>query len=171
MDGTLAFIFVVAGLSDMAFNDCATGCLQQKPADARLGIQAADVIFQEEAISQELYIGYDTDRSYGPFQPTFGISGTADGDMWMGAGAKWTSENISAGPFFVEASLMPGIYAQEDGPDLGGALQFRSAVGAGYEFENGATLAVLFAHRSNADTQNVNPGLETLSLRYAFSLN
>ena len=59
----------------------------------------------------------------------------------MGAGAKWTSENISAGPFFVEASLMPGIYAQEDGPDLGGALQFRSAVGAGYEFDNGATLA------------------------------
>ncbi|MFT6075310.1 MAG: hypothetical protein ACJAZ1_002238 [Yoonia sp.] len=24
---------------------------------------------------------------------------------------------------------MPGIYAQGDGPDLGGALQFRSAVG------------------------------------------
>lgn len=87
------------------------------------------MIYEEETISQELYIGFDSGRSYGPFQPTFGISGTADGDMWMGAGAKWTSKNIGLGPFFVEASLMPGIYAQGDGPDLGGALQFRSAVG------------------------------------------
>ena len=171
MDGTLAVIFIIAGLSDMVVNDCPTGCLAQSAADARLSIQAADVIFQEETISQELYIGYDSGRSYGPFQPTFGISGTTDGDMWMGAGAKWTSKNLTAGPFFVEASLMPGIYAQDDGPDLGGALQFRSALGAGYEFDNGATLAVLFSHRSNADTQDTNPGLETLSLRYAFALN
>ncbi len=171
MDGTLAVIFIVAGLSDMVVNDCPTGCLAQSAAEARLGIQAADVIFHEETISQELYIGYDSGRSYGPFQPTFGISGTTDGDMWMGAGAKWTSRNISAGPFFVEASLMPGIYAQGDGPDLGGALQFRSALGAGYEFDNGATLALLFSHRSNAELQDTNPGLETLSLRYAFALN
>jgi lipid A 3-O-deacylase len=155
----------------MFVNDCPTGCLEQSPTDARLSIQAADVIFQEETISQELYIGYESGRSYGPFQPTFGISGTTDRDMWMGAGAKWTSKNLSVGPFFVEASLMPGVYAQGEGPDLGGALQFRSAVGAGYEFDNGATLSVLFSHRSNADTQNVNPGLETLSLRYAFALN
>jgi hypothetical protein len=171
MDGTLAVIFIVAGLSDMVVNYCPTGCLEQSTADARLSIQAAEVIFQEETIDQELYIGYDSGRSYGPFQPTFGISGTTDGDMWMGAGAKWTSKNIGTGPFFVEASLMPGIYSQGDGPDLGGALQFRSAVGAGYEFDNGATLALMFAHRSNADTQEVNPGLETLSLRYALPLN
>jgi len=171
MDGTLAVLFIVAGLSDMALNDCPTQCLQQSTAPSQFTIQAADVIFQENTISQEIYVGYDSGQSYGPFATTFGASSTTDGDLWIGVGAKWTSKDIIASPFFVELSLMPGIFAQGDGPDIGGALQFRSALGAGYEFENGATLAVLFDHRSNADAQNLNPGLETLGIRYAFALD
>ncbi|MDE0984033.1 MAG: acyloxyacyl hydrolase [Yoonia sp.] len=49
-------------------------------------------------------------------------------------GAKWTTQSLSNSPFFIEASLMPGYYAQGDGPDLGGSLQFRSSLGAGYAF-------------------------------------
>ena len=171
MDGTFAVLFIVAGLSDMAINDCPTGCLQQSSAPPQFNIQAADVIFQENSIGQEVYVGYDTGQSYGPFATTYGASSTADGDLWIGVGAKWTSKNIISSPFFVELSLMPGLYAQGDGPDIGGALQFRSALGAGYEFNNGATLSVLFDHRSNADTQDLNPGLETLGIRYAFTMN
>lgn len=171
MVGTLAVIFIVAGLSDMVVNSCSTSCLQQSTAPARLSFQASEVILQEDNISQEVYLGYDTGQYYGPFQTAFGASSTSDGDVWIGAGAKWTSKNLSSGPFFIESSLMPGLYYQGEGPDLGGALQFRSTLGAGYEFNNGATLAVLLDHRSNADTQNINPGLETLGIRYAFSFN
>jgi len=171
MDGTLAVLFIVAGLSDMAINYCPTGCLRQSSALSQFSIQAADLIFQENSIGDEIYIGYDTGQSYGPFATTIGASSTADGDLWIGMGGKWTSRDIISGPFFLELSLMPGLYAQGGGPDIGGALQFRSALGAGYEFDNGATLAVLFDHRSNADIQDRNPGLETLGIRYAFALN
>lgn len=171
MDGTLAIIFIVAGLTDMGFNDCPDQCLRQTPATERFNLQAGQVIFQEDTIGEEIYAAYDLGTYYGPFQPTVGISGTMDGDYWVGAGAKWTSKNISPGPFFFEASLMPGLYAQGDGPDIGGALQFRSALGMGYQFDNGGTLSVLFDHRSNADTQEENPGLETLAVRYAIALN
>jgi hypothetical protein len=171
MDGTLAVLFIVAGLTDMGVNHCPTGCLQQSEAAPRFNIQAADVIFQEDRIGQEIYVGYDSGQSYGPFAMTYGASSTADGDLWIGVGAKWTSKKLTPGPFFVELSLIPGLYAQGDGPDIGGALQFRSALGAGYEFANGDTLAVLFDHRSNADIESTNPGLETFGIRYAFAIN
>jgi len=171
MDGTLAVIFLVLGLGDMAVNDCPTGCLEQRSAPARWNIQAGSVIFQEETIGEEIAFGYDPGKSYGPFQITYGASATGDGDLWIGVGAKWTSHDVIDSPFFIEASLLPGLYARGAGPDIGGALQFRSALGAGYEFANGGTLSVHYDHRSNGDTQDVNPGLETLGIRYAVSLN
>lgn len=172
MDGTLALIFLLTSLTDMGINDCQTGgCLQQNDATARVSLQGAQVEFQEEHISEEFYIGYDMDRSYGPFQPTFGASVTGDNAVWVGAGVKWTSRNISDGPFFFETSLMPGFYDKGDGPDIGGSLHFRSAVGGGYTFDNGATISVMYDHRSNGDTKDLNPGLETLAIRYAFALN
>ena len=63
---------------------------------------------------------------------------------------------------------MPGYYAQGDGPDIGGSLQFRSSLGMGFAFDNGVTVLASYDHRSNADTQDVNPGLETIALRVAF---
>jgi hypothetical protein len=63
---------------------------------------------------------------------------------------------------------MPGFYDQGDGPDIGGALQVRSSLGAGYEFANGVTVLASYAHGLNADTQDLNPGLETIALRVAF---
>ncbi|PUB12737.1 acyloxyacyl hydrolase [Yoonia sediminilitoris] len=170
MDGTLAVIWLLTSLTDMGFNDCPTGCLREKAQTQRLSFSAADVQFQDESISEELYIGLDANRSFGPFQPTMGGSVTNDGDLWFGAGAKWTSQQVFDVPLFVETSLMPGVYKSGDGPDIGGALQFRSAFGVGYSFDSGATLTVLYDHRSNADSQPLNPGLETLSIRYAISL-
>lgn len=167
MDGTLALIWLITSLGDMAINDCPDGCLIKRPATARLSYQIADVQFNEESIATEAYFGYDSHRRKGPAQPTYGLSITTDQSVWFGVGWKWTSGNVFDGPLFVETSLMPGIYWQNDGPDLGGHLQFRSAFGVGYEFDNGSTLTVSYDHRSNADTQPINPGLETLSIRYA----
>ncbi|MEJ6398934.1 acyloxyacyl hydrolase [Yoonia sp. 208BN28-4] len=170
MDGTLAVIFALTSLADMALNDCPTGCLVEGRTVQRLSFQTGATEFQEDFIGTEIYAGYDMGRTYGPFQPTMAISVTDTGDTWLGVGAKWTSNDIlTAGPLFVETSLMPGIYFAGDGPDIGGAMQFRSAFGIGYALGNGATVSVLYDHRSNADTQNLNPGLETLSIRYAIA--
>lgn len=168
MDGTLAVLFLAASLTDMALNDCPTGCLAEGEATSRLSFQAAKVEFQGDLIGEEFYVGYDFGTTYGPFQPTIGASVTDAGAIWVGAGAKWTSKDMFGGPFFIEASLMPGFYDQGDGPDIGGALQVRSSLGAGYEFANVVTVLASYDHRSNADTQDLNPGLETIALRVAF---
>ena len=167
MDGTLAAVFVIASLTDMAMNDCPTGCLARDDVPARLSFQLGDVRFDEDRIGKELLLGYDTGRAYGPFQPTMAVSVTDDGAAWIGAGAKWTSSSLLPGPLFVESTLMPGFYVPGDGPDLGGNLQFRSSLGVGVAFGNGATVTVAYDHRSNADTDRTNPGLEVLSVRYA----
>ncbi|MDO6591593.1 acyloxyacyl hydrolase [Loktanella sp. D2R18] len=173
MDGSLAIIFLITSLTDMGLNDCRTGvCLAQDSATSRLSLQIAEMEFQEESISEEVYVGYDMDRRYGPFQPTFGASIASNGATWVGAGFKWTSADAIDSPFFIETSLMPGYYTHgDDGPNLGGNLHFRSAFGAGYEFNNGATLTVLYDHRSNGDTHKLNPGLETIAVRYAIALH
>ena len=50
MDGTLAAIFVIASLTDMALTDCPTGCLAPDDATARLSFQAARVEFNENIV-------------------------------------------------------------------------------------------------------------------------
>jgi hypothetical protein len=171
MDATLAIIFAITSLTDMALNDCKTGCLAPQSDTARLSFQASAVEFQSKIIGSELYLGYDSTQAYGPYQITYGAAITEDMDTWVGMGLKWTSKRIDTGPWFVETSLMPGLHFVADGPDLGGNLQFRSALGLGYEFDNGTTLLVSYDHRSNADTQPKNPGLETIAIRYAISWN
>ncbi len=167
MDGALAAIFVITSLTDMALTDCPTGCLARADAPQRMSLQLGDVRFDEERIGKEFYLGYDLGYKAGPFQPTIGASVTEDGAGWVGVGGKWTSAGILPGPLFIESTLMPGIYFQSDGPDLGGSLQFRSSLGVGYAFNGGATVTVAYDHRSNADTDVTNPGLEVLSVRYA----
>lgn len=171
MDGTVAVFWLITSLVDMNQTYCATGCLMRHAAPARLSIQAASVQFQRDHIGTEIGVAYDFDHAYGPFQPTIAASITDTDDLWAGAGFRWTSTDIFDGPIFLEASFIPGLHMQGDGPDLGGNIQFRSAVGAGYAFDNGSTLTVAWDHRSNGDTKPVNPGLETLSIRYAFTLD
>jgi lipid A 3-O-deacylase len=129
------------------------------------------VIFQQDSIGTEIYATYDLPRSYGAFQPVAGASATTDGALWLGVGAKWTTQNVIDSPFFVELSFMPGLYVQGDGPDLGSPLEFRGALGVGYRFDNGASLTVLTDHRSNGDLARINPGLETVGVRFAMQLD
>lgn len=171
MDGTLAVIYLLASLTDMGMNHCrAEGCLARSEATSRFSAQMSDVHFQADSIGSEIYLGYDLGRRFGPYQPTLGVSTTSDGASWIGFGIKSTY-GLGSGGFFAEGSLMPGLYNDAGGPDLGGSLQFRSALGIGYAFDNGATLSVLYDHRSNADTDPLNPGLETLAIRLAIALD
>ena len=169
MDGTLAVIFLATSLTDMVLSDCPTGCLARSEAPAQIAYQVGEVAFQDDDIGTEVYLGYHLGYKAGPFQPSFGLSVTQDGSTWAGAGARWTSEQVLGGPVFFEASLMPGFYVQGDGVDLGGNLQFRSRLGVGVKLSDTAAVSVGYDHRSNADTDRTNPGLEVLSLRFTTS--
>lgn len=169
MDGTLAGIFVIASLTDMTLNHCPTGCTTATQDRADLSFQLAAVEFDRRIIGEELALSYAYPVSFGPWQPIAMISATDKGRIWAGAGARWQADLGDTGAF-VEASLMPGYDSGGDGPDIGGRIQFRSAVGIGFRFDNGASLTASYDHRSNSELQDLNPGLETISIRYGIAL-
>ena len=169
MDGTFAVLFLLAGLADMKINHCDTGCLAEAQTPARIALSAGDVQFQKSSISSEAYLRYDFGKSYGPFQPAMGVSLTDDGDAWIGFGASWTGY-FAQNHGYVQLHLMPGLYAQGDGPDLGSVVEFRSGAEIGYQAQNGIRVGLSYDHRSNADIVSLNPGLETVQLRVSIPL-
>lgn len=171
MDSRFAVFFFIMGGLDTYLNDCPTDCTQQSVAPERISLQYSDTYFQEDVIGTEIYGIYDLPKRYGAFQPTMGASLTSNNDLWIGAGGKWSTERITDSPIFIEMSLMPGLYVRGDGPDIGFPLQFRGALGAGYNFDNGSSLSVFFDHRSNANLSELNSGIETLGIRYTYTLD
>lgn len=93
-----------------------------------------------------------------------------ENDIFVGAGIQGQRE--LANGWFLEASLMPGLF--EEGiaaNDLGSTFEIRSLVGVGRELRNGNRMSLAFSHISNASVGDRNPGLNSLSLRYHIPLN
>ena len=94
------------------------------------------------------------------------VGGTLDahGNIWVGIGpsAEW-----SLGPrWFLEASILPGLYRPAgEGFDLGNDLEFRSTLALGYRLDDRSSLALALRHVSNGDTDPFNPGLNGVGLR------
>ncbi len=164
MDGTLAALFLVVGLADMGFNHCSDGCLARSDAQAAFSLSAGEVIFQDKHIDREAYLRYSFGHSFGPFQPAVGVSVTQSGDAWVGIGATHES-NFFNDRAYLSLSLMPGVYARGDGPNLGHDVEFRSGLEVGYRARNGVRVGLVFDHRSNADIASVNPGMESVQFR------
>ncbi len=171
MDSRFAVFFFIVGGLDTYLNDCPDACLQTSDAPERVHVQYGDTFFQEDDIGSEIYAIYDIPMRYGAFQPTVGASLTSDNDLWVGSGAKWSTERISDSPIFIELSVMPGVYISGNGPDIGFPIQFRGALGAGINFSETASLSVFFDHRSNANASEVNSGIETLGVRFSYQLD
>lgn len=172
MDAAMAAAFVLFGGLDMVLNDCGagSGCLAQSDETARFAISTGLVEFQKDYISREAYFRYDLGKKYGPFQPVIGASFTSQGAVWAGAGAAYTKELADTG-IYAQLHLMGGLFEKGNGPDIGGNIHFRSGVELGYEAVNGWRYAVSYDHRSNAELQTINPGLETLQFRVSVPLN
>ena len=94
------------------------------------------------------------------------VGGTVDGhgNVWAGAGpaAEW-----SLGPrWFLEASILPGLYHPAGGGfDLGNDLEFRTTLALGYRLDDRSSLALALRHISNGETSPINPGLNAIGLR------
>lgn len=160
-DGLLAVIFALGGLGRLTFGDALSG--DPRPS---WEASAAQVRFQDEAIGAEIAAA----RSFGggALAPVLGASVTEDGAAWAGAGLRWT---LGTDRLWLESTFMPGLHLQGDGPDLGSPLQFRSSLGVVYAFDEGSTLAVTVDHRSNGDFASVNPGLETVAVRWTWPID
>lgn len=98
-----------------------------------------------------------------------GLGGTlstdTDGDTHLGVGIVGTYALDRN--WFVEASVMPGIYSESSAAnDLGNDFEIRSLLGIGYTFETGNRVSLAATHISNANTGDFNPGANSLLLRY-----
>ena len=93
------------------------------------------------------------------------VAGRIDGDGDGFAGAGVAGRYRFDGGFFIEGSFMPGMYRDGD-TDLGGALQFRSLLGAGYEINDDFSISLSYDHMSNGSTQGDNPGSDAVMLRF-----
>ncbi len=167
-DSTFAWIFFLVGGTDAYLNDCPTNCFRQTEAPASIHLQYGDTYFQEDVIGDEVFVSYALPKRIGPFQPTVGVSKTSDDDVWVGAGANWSTDRVDGGPFFIEVGLMPGIYLQDDGPNLGFPVQWRGSLSAGLTIAETASLSVVYDHRSNANASETNPGIETIGVRLSY---
>lgn len=174
MDGRLAVLFFVVGLTDMKTNDCETGCLARTAAQDAISLSFGNVIFQEKSVGQEAYVRYDMGSSFGPFQPAAGLSVTDTNDVWVGLGATHTTrfwDRPSGAGGYAQLHVMPGMYARGSGPDLGHQLEIRSGAEIGYQAKNGLRYGLSYDHRSNAGLSTPNPGMETLQVRVSIPLN
>lgn len=97
-----------------------------------------------------------------PFDFGLGLAASldTDRDVWGGAGLVLTFP--IAGAWRAELSVMPGGYAVGDGEDLGTDFpMIRSQIGASREIAAGWRLGASVGHKSNANTDAINPGVET----------
>lgn len=168
MDGTLAALVLAVSLADMGLNYCPTDCFGAQNAAPRWAVSSGALLFQEETDGAELYLRRDFGVLLGPFQPSLGVSVGTGGATWIGAGIQYTLH----GPLdlYLQGHVMPGVYFEGDGRDIGGALQFRSGIELGYEARSGLRIGLSYDHRSNADFQDYNPGLESLQLRVSWPM-
>jgi hypothetical protein len=90
------------------------------------------------------------------------------GDFFLGGGL---SARYALNPsWFIEASVMPGAFREnDDANDLGSAFEIRSLIALGYTLKSGNRISVGLSHKSNAGTAESNPGVNTLSARWHYA--
>jgi hypothetical protein len=99
------------------------------------------------------------------FRPQVGLFATTDSAFYAYAGIY--SDFHLGDSVVLSPSISVGGFHEGDGKDLGGAIEFRSAIELAYKFENQSRLGLQFGHLSNASIYDSNPGEEFLILNYS----
>lgn len=97
-----------------------------------------------------------------------GLYGNDQRSWWLFAGLRRDFRVIGA--WIVTPGFAVTFYEQGDGKDLGGPLEFRSAVEIGYEWGGRSRLALVLYHLSNAGIYERNPGSNSLAVIYSRAL-
>ena len=134
-------------------------------ADPVTSFSVHAVRFRDDFNATEAFVRQSAARDLGAFDIIYGLSVSSEASLWAGVGVALTAGRNT--PFYVEASFMPGLYAQGNGPDLGHVIEFRSGLEAGYRLSNGGRVGIGVDHRSNNGWGDTNPGLDTAYVRYS----
>ncbi|WP_422368017.1 acyloxyacyl hydrolase [Pelagibius sp.] len=151
---------VVFGFSERA---TAQVTLNDTPAVISAGVGWFDLV-QTDDQAADFRLEYRHGDDFLFLKPWVGLEVTSEGSVWGGIGV--LVDVVFYDDFILTGSFAPGFYEEGDGKDLGSALEFRSQIELGYQFENKSRLSLGFSHTSNASIDDDNPGVEVLTLYY-----
>ena len=147
---------------------CATATLA--PAQ-ELVFGAGVTEFKQVGTTNDAYfaVEYHATPFYENGSFALGLGGVASvqagGDVFLGGGL--VSTFAFSPEWSLEASIMPGAYFENSAlTDLGDTLEFRSLIGLAYQMKSGDKISLALAHKSNAGLGTINPGSNTLMLRW-----
>lgn len=136
-----------------------------------VGVGAYDsIVFQESTdtprnrsldLRLEYRFGYSLlpfMEPYAQFHPWLGVETTIDG-MFFGGGGLLA--DVKLGPVVLTPSVGLGFWRRGGSKNLGSALEFRSQIEVGYEFDNQMRVSAFLSHISNAGMTRKNPGVNT----------
>ncbi|WP_417259885.1 acyloxyacyl hydrolase [Celeribacter sp.] len=167
MDASIFIALALASMGNQIWDSCTndTSCFEKEMEPARLSLSVGRVRFRESFSESEIYLRYEFGRNYGGFQPMAGISYASGDNSWAGVGVAWSVFENNG--FYGDLSAMAGLYDLGGSIDLGASVEFRSGLEIGYEWDSGRRLALSIDHRSNANLDPVNPGAETIQIRFS----
>jgi lipid A 3-O-deacylase len=95
-------------------------------------------------------------------EPTAGLIVTSRNSSYLYGGF---STRLSLSPAWeIRPTLAAGRYWEGEGKNLGGALEFRSAIGVLYQMRPETWIGLTLYHLSNAGLYDNNPGSESVTL-------
>ena len=97
-----------------------------------------------------------------------GLTVNDDKAVWVYGGLR---RDFSLGrSWIITPAFAITLYEQGDAKDLGGPLEFRSALEIGYQWPSRKRLAFVIYHLSNAGIYDHNPGMNSLILTFSLPL-
>ena len=97
-----------------------------------------------------------------------GLTVNDDKSAWVYGGLR--RDFSLGGPWIITPAFAITYYEQGDGKNLGGPLEFRSALEVGYEWPSRKRLGFVIYHLSNAGIYDRNPGMNSLVLTFSIPL-
>jgi len=159
--GSAALASLLIGLSVSSFSQP----LQvEGHAFVQAGIGLYDVRRKSVSPMKQVELHFPT--SFTGVQSIAGFAGSETDDSYLYAGL--LHEFVLLKPILVSVSFSAGLYTRGTGIELGSPLEFRSAARAAWLWSSGFSLGIEIAHLSHAHLVESNPGLETLTILYAF---
>lgn len=137
------------------------------PAFVAVGVGGFDVNDDESTFQGR--VEYRAERRFTLFKPMAGLMVTGEGGVYGYGGV--LIDIFLGRRWVLTPSFAVGAYSKGDGKDLGGTLEFRSAIELSYRLDDRARLGLALDHISNASIYDANPGTESLVLIYAIPLD
>ena len=99
------------------------------------------------------------------FKPQVGMFFTTAAGFYAYLGIM--TDVFFGGRFVMSPSFAAGLNHEGEGKQLGGSIEFRSAIELAYRFEDRSRLGIQVGHLSNAGIYEENPGTEFAILNYS----